>query len=206
MTDLPHLSPRRMLVVCTANLCRSPVAEALLARRLAEVVDIDGREWIVSSAGTGGYGGPADPDTAAAAATLGLEMKWRAPHQLTKADLDAADLVVTMSREHLQFIVVSDPSAWSRTFTLRELVRRTVHGVQPRSGFDEWLNEIGSGRTASDMLKPSRDDDVTDPYRQGRAANIAMVNQLDQLTKDLVTWGPWRQKDVEPTPRWLPAP
>ncbi len=96
-TDDRVAGPRRMLVVCTANVCRSPVAEAILARRLANVVDLDGRRWTVASAGTDRYHGPLEPDTVAAAAALGLDISSHVPRQVTDDDLDEADLVLTMT-------------------------------------------------------------------------------------------------------------
>jgi len=180
-----------MLVVCTANLCRSPVAAGLLARRLADVVDTDGRAWTVSSAGTERFPGLVEPDTAAAAAALGLDITTHASRQLSADDLAAADLIVTMTRAHVRAVVATDLSAWPRTFTLKELVRRSQIAAEPGAGFDGWLAAAGAGRRAADMLAPSEDDDVTDPYRRGRAANDAMVREVDSLIGQLVTWGPW---------------
>jgi len=189
-----------MLVVCTANLCRSPVSEALLARRLAGVVDVDGARWTVASAGTDRFDGLIEPDTVAAAAALGLDISSHTPRQVTQADLDDADLVVTMTRSHVRSIVASVESAWPRTFTLKELVRRAVQTPAPSDGFDGWLKAVAAGRRTADLMSSSPDDDVADPYRQGRSANVAMVNELDRLTEDLVIWGPWQPLDSTASP------
>ena len=188
MTD-----PRRLLVVCTANLCRSPVAEALLTRRLADLVDVDGRTWTVSSAGTDRFQGLAEPDTVAAAAALGLDISSHASRQLSGDDLAAADLILTMTRSHVRSVVAIDQSAWPRTFTLKELVRRLQTPAQPGDGFAGWLASATDGRRAADMLAPSEEDDVLDPYRRGRPANIAMVAELDWLIAELLSWGPWER-------------
>lgn len=183
--------PRRMLVVCTANLCRSPVGEALLARRLAGVVDIDGRSWTVRSAGTDQFRLPVDPDTVAAAAAMGLDITEHTSRQVRQGDLDEADLVLTMTRSHLRSIVAIDQSVWPRTFTMKELVRR-ARGVAPDDdGFAGWLGAARTGRRAADMLSPSDEDDVGDPFHCGRAANLKMVAELDRLTAELLIWGPW---------------
>lgn len=185
-----------MLVVCTANLCRSPVAEALLARRLADVVDMDGRRWMVSSAGTDRHLGPVEPDTVAAAAALGLDITTHASRQVRQGDLDDADLVLTMTRSHLRSIAATDQSVWPRTFTLKELVRRSKSVPNIEGGFAAWLAAAGTGRRAADMLSPSDEDDVLDPYRQGRSANVAMVAAVESLVDELVSWGPWTPAEL----------
>ena len=69
---------------------------------------------------------------------------------LTKEILatDGADLVLTMTREHLRHVVAMDPSAWPRTFTLKEFVRR-AQSVAPATagagGFPRWLDRAGDG-------------------------------------------------------------
>ncbi|HLM19682.1 MAG TPA: low molecular weight phosphotyrosine protein phosphatase, partial [Acidimicrobiia bacterium] len=60
--------PLRILVVCTANQCRSPLTAAMIARRAAE----SGVELVVTSAGTQAVDGmPATPPTIDAARKLG---------------------------------------------------------------------------------------------------------------------------------------
>lgn len=189
---MEQFGERRVLVVCTANLCRSPVAAALLARELDGVVDVDGRRWTVTSAGTTAHRAEPDPDTAAAAALLGVDLGDHRPRVVTAADVHAADLVLTMAREHLRSVVATAPAAWPKTFTLRELVRR-AGSVPPATGVDAWLAAAGAGRRAAELMAPSVDDDLADPYRRGRGANDEMVRDLAALTAELVRLGPWRR-------------
>ena len=182
---------RRVLVVCTANLCRSPVAAALLTRQLAGAVDVEGRSWSVASAGTTAHRAELDPDTVAAAASLGIEIGDHRSRVLSPADVEAADLVLTMTREHLRHVVASVPTAWPKTFTLRELVRR-AGPLAPAASMAAWLAAAGAERRTADLMQASADDDVTDPYRRGLAANEAMVHELSVLTADVVRLGPWR--------------
>lgn len=184
--------PRRLLVVCTANLCRSPVAEAMLARRLTGLVDVDGRSWTVASAGTDRYDGlVVEPDTATAAATRGLDLSNHIPRQLMPAHVTEADLVLTMTRSHLRSIVANDPTAWPKTFTIRELGRRATRTLGVSDGFEGWLSEVAEGRRAADLVNSSIEDDVSDPYRQGLSANGAMVGELESLVDELIRSGPW---------------
>ncbi len=87
----------RVLTVCSGNICRSPTAEAALREALEEAGLTDRVE--VDSAGTGSWhlGDPPDRRMVAAAAEAGLAVGGRA-RQVTPADLDAFDLVLTMDR------------------------------------------------------------------------------------------------------------
>lgn len=174
---------RHLLVVCTANVCRSAVAERLLARELAGHRDVDGHEWIVRSAGTANIQAPMDRNTIAAAAAIGLDLTDHTARYLTKDILaiDGADLVLTMTREHLRHIVAMDPSAWPRTFTLKEFARRAsvVAPATAESGsFDAWRSHVADGRRAADMLGHDLDDDTADPYGAPRREHEAMVGSL----------------------------
>jgi low molecular weight protein-tyrosine phosphatase len=184
---------RQVLVVCTANLCRSPVAAALLARQFDGMVDVDGRRWTVASAGTTAHRADADPDTASAAASIGLDLGDHRPRVVAAADVEHADLILTMTRAQLRQLVAEAPGAWPKTFTLRELLRR-AQSLPRAETVEAWLAAAGAGRRAADVMRASADDDIADPYRCGRAANDAMVRELAVLTTELARLGPWRQR------------
>jgi protein-tyrosine phosphatase len=109
----------RLLVVCTANVCRSPLAARTLERALAGAAL---GTIAVSSAGTRALEGEAmcsvsaedlDPGDAAYA----TEHRAR---QLTSDLVRGADLVLTMEREQRSVAVQAAPGAQSKVFTLRE--------------------------------------------------------------------------------------
>jgi len=85
----------RILFVCLGNICRSPAAEAVMARLVREA-GLAG-EIAVASAGTGGWhvGSPPDFRATAAAARRGIAMEGAA-QQVTLADFDRYDLLVAM--------------------------------------------------------------------------------------------------------------
>ena len=89
---------RRVVLVCTGNTCRSPLAEALLRRALAArgVTEVE-----VSSAGTGAWeGAPASEGAYLVALEHGLDLSGHRARLLTGDVTAAADLILTMARHH----------------------------------------------------------------------------------------------------------
>lgn len=86
-------------MVCTGNICRSPMAEAVLKHELRKA----GRDWTVDSAGTGGWheGESADPRTVKVLARHGVPPPSRA-RQIRAADGQNFDLILAMDRGHLR--------------------------------------------------------------------------------------------------------
>ena len=91
----------RVLMVCTGNICRSPLAEGLLRLRLQEVglqshVDVD-------SAGVIGYhsGQPPDPRARSAAHRRGFSIEDLRAREIKASDLAISDHVVAMDQGHL---------------------------------------------------------------------------------------------------------
>jgi protein-tyrosine phosphatase len=150
-----------ILLLCTANICRSPMAAALLTQELAT----RGIAAQVSSAGTLGSGAPPPAEVAAVMAGYGLDVAGHRSHLAAPGDLARADLVLAMAREHLRHAVVAAPDAWPRAFTLRELVRRgSLAGPrQPAETLAQWLSRVQAGRSRMALLGESAQDDVADP-------------------------------------------
>lgn len=82
--------PNAVLVVCHGNICRSPVAAALLGRELT-ALGID-----VQSAGFIGFNRPAPPEALAAAESHGLNLSDHRSRLMTAQVARSADLVVVM--------------------------------------------------------------------------------------------------------------
>lgn len=174
----------RIVVVCTANQCRSPVAAALLARALAR----RGVEASVGSAGLMAGGEPAAAGMQEAAARLGLDLGGHRSRELDVATLRESDLVIGMARHHVRAAVVALPEVWPRSFTLRELVRRGTAAGGRDGGQDlaAWLAVVGGGRTHSDLLGSSPDDDVEDPMGGPASGYQRTAEELAGLVDALV--------------------
>ena len=90
------------MTVCTGNICRSPMAEVVLRRRLEDAGLADQVE--VSSTGISDeeHGNPVDHRAERVLREHGYEVPRRAARQVTPTDLTAADLVLAMTSVHAQ--------------------------------------------------------------------------------------------------------
>jgi protein-tyrosine phosphatase len=173
-----------ILVLCTANVCRSPMAAALLARRLG------GLGVPVSSAGMLGGGSPALPEVVSAMAAHGLDVSAHRSRAVQPADLAGAGLVLGMARENIRHAVVMAPQAWPRAFTLKELIRR-AGGTGPRppgEPLTSWLSRVHAGRDRMSLLGDAGEDDVADPAGgppDGYPCTAAALDRLVQRLAEL---------------------
>jgi protein-tyrosine phosphatase len=94
----------RILFVCSGNICRSPLAEALF-KHMAEGAGL-GSRFEVDSAGTHGFhqGDRADPRTRRVAKRHGVDVTSIA-REVEDADFDRFDLIVAMDRGHKRELV-----------------------------------------------------------------------------------------------------
>ncbi len=147
--------PIDVLAVCTGNLCRSPMIEALLRARLPAL--------LVASAGTGAPEGASPPlEVEQVLATRGVSVAGHRAHQLGAAQVRASRLIVTATVAHRTACVVLDPSAQDRAYTLLELAR--LLGQPPAAGHDG--TPAGVAAAAARALAADRsehDDDLGDP-------------------------------------------
>ena len=91
-----------ILVVCTGNICRSPMGERLLRQQLP------GRQ--VTSAGIFGLEGcPADAAAQAVAWRHGISLEGHVARKVTRSLLQKSDLILVMEPKHLRFIATMAP-------------------------------------------------------------------------------------------------
>lgn len=173
--------PWRILTVCTANMCRSPMAEGLLAAQLAGAA-------AVSSCGLLADGYSAAPEVVEAMAARGVDLGAHRSRQLGVGLIDGSDLILAMAREHLREVVVRRPDAFGRTFTLKEIVRRGRRTGPRRPGVSlgDWLAEVGGGRRPQDLLGASGEDDVGDPIGGAFSDYAGTAQELEGLCLSLV--------------------
>ncbi len=178
----------KVLVVCTANVCRSPMAAGLLASHLRAA----GHSVIVTSAGTQSVRLGVDRVAVDELRERGIDISGHQPRAFDGAMLEAegADLIITMTRAHLRVVATTAQTAWPRTFTFRELVRR-ASAVAATASWSSWLTALNADRSSKDLIGDSDRDDIADPYGAGAAAIHRTVTELEQLTRQLVALAPW---------------
>lgn len=190
LAQIPDEAPR-VLVVCTANVSRSPLAAELLRHRLADQhVGVH-----VASAGVNAVSLDVDPLAVEAGYELSVNIAAHRPRRLSQAilEVDGADLVIGMTREHVREIVLLNETAWTRTFTLKELVR-LLHANRPEiiKVPSQWRSSIGQGRSMADLIGESSADDVFDPYGRSAATHRIVAQEMSTLVSvvvdDLLRW------------------
>jgi protein-tyrosine-phosphatase len=107
----------KVLFVCTGNTCRSPMAEGIL-RKLLEDKGVEGLQ--VSSAGTYALrNAPASLFAMEIASDRSVDLSRHRSRQLTQEMTGKADLILAMSKEHLDFIGRIDRKAGGKAFLLK---------------------------------------------------------------------------------------
>ena len=134
---------KKILVVCVGNICRSPMAEALLKSALRGQ---DG--FTVESAGLGALvGHPADDYAVELMQEMGEDVSAHRARQIHPDMVKAADLVLVMESGHRRSIDSADPTARGKVHRLGEWQDRDIDDPyrQPKAAFADALEEIQEG-------------------------------------------------------------
>jgi protein-tyrosine phosphatase len=153
----PTPKPRRLLFVCSGNICRSPLAEALF-RRFAQDEGLEGA-FELDSAGTHDLheGDQADPRTRRVAKRHGVRVDSIA-RPVRDSDFRSFDLILAMDRGHL-----------------RELRARAPQGDREKIRLMRDFDEPGSGA------------DVPDPYYGGEDGFEEIFGMLSTCCRNLLS-------------------
>lgn len=123
----------RLLIVCTGNICRSPVAEALLRARLPRLdLESAGLDALV--------GQGVEPLARVLAEGEGLDVSRHQARQITQEMIQQADLVLVMSEGQRLAVAKLVPAAIGKTLL-----------------FGRWLGEGGKGEEIADPYRKSRE-------------------------------------------------
>jgi glycine hydroxymethyltransferase len=155
---------KTILFICTGNICRSPMAEALFRRA------VKGRgEFRAVSAGIGAMAGqPPSAHSVRAMRELGEDISAQRSQMLSAELVRSADLILGMTHSHADTVALLYPPAAEKTFLLRE--------------FDETLEPYE--KDISDPIGCSYDVyvDSRDQIEQGIAALLKFMEQNSFLT------------------------
>ena len=146
----------KILMVCLGNICRSPLADALLRKKVAEIgLDIE-----IDSAGTSDYhiGGEPDKRTQENALNHGLDMSFLRARQFTKKDFDTFDLIYVMDKSN----------------------ESNVLSLTTNSNHKDKVKLI------LDLLDDTKYNEVPDPYYGGEQGFETVYTILDQATNKIL--------------------
>jgi len=122
---LDRLASMLIVIVCTGNTCRSPMAEAILRNLVAEKLgckpeEVEQRGVIVASAGLSATpGGGAAPEAIEVMRQRGLDISRHESQPLSEKLVRHADLILALTGAHRQAIVRRWPDAAPRAVTMR---------------------------------------------------------------------------------------
>lgn len=117
--------PGEIIVVCTANVCRSPMAAALLQHALAaETGPLQGCR-VVSAGVVARAGDPVTPHSVAALRKVGLDIAGHRSRPLTQAMMDGALAVLCMTEGHREMIRLRAEPVPRHLYLFREFIEAT---------------------------------------------------------------------------------
>lgn len=168
-----------ILVVCTGNVCRSPMAEGFLRTALGSRLGNAAPD--VSSAGTAGWeGASAMDESIRAAEERGVDIGRHLARVITPGMVEDADLVVCMAAEHRDAIVRAWPDHADKTFTIKELVR-LLEGSPAAGPIPARVAAAAAARNGS----AAASEDVRDPLGQPIDAYREIADELQDLSDRL---------------------
>jgi protein-tyrosine phosphatase len=102
--------PFRVVFVCWGNICRSPMADRV-AEKLAADRGLTGIEFSSAATSTEELGAPMDPRAERVLRAHGYRIGGHRAHQITRDEIERADLVLAMEDIHLRRMASIDPGA-----------------------------------------------------------------------------------------------
>lgn len=138
---------KNILMVCLGNICRSPMAEALLQRYSNQ----HGLGLCVSSVGlTAMVGCEADPNAIKLMLARGMDISGHRPQQLTAFHLHAADLILVMDSQQQQEVGCISPSVYGKVHQIGRWSSFTV--------FDPYMKPYNEFEACFALIEQGLDD------------------------------------------------
>ncbi|GGM19530.1 MULTISPECIES: arsenate reductase/protein-tyrosine-phosphatase family protein [Micromonospora] len=197
------MPPFTVLHVCMGNICRSPMAERLLARSVRERLtrlglDPQRADELVHShsAGTGGWhaGEEMNPPAARQVVSRGGDVEGFAARKLRSDQIDAADLVLTATGDQQDYVVALRPDAQARTFVLGEfgrlLATAELAGPPPTevtgdSVYARGVALVEAVHRARQGAAALPTDDLDDPWGRGDQCFQRIGDEIEETVRPL---------------------
>jgi len=122
--ELEKITEMNFLFVCTGNTCRSPMAEGIFRKYLAEKLECDvdelnGIGYKVSSAGVAGFvGSTVSSNAVNACSAKGVNISFHRSKGLSQQSIEESDFIFVMERNHLNSVIALVPEAAGKSFLL----------------------------------------------------------------------------------------
>ncbi len=142
-----------ILLVCRANVCRSPMAEALLRHRL-EQLGLSHRVRIASAGTSAVAGAPPDPRGRSVLAERGVPMTRRRSRPLNRRDYERYDHILAMDEEVLAMLQERCPTRWQERV---QLVTRWQDGQAEKGIPDPYYGNLSGFERVCDLLEQALD-------------------------------------------------
>lgn len=118
---------KTVLFVCTGNTCRSSMAEAIFKQIIKNSDEHKDKNINIISAGVAARDGEgASFNAIRAMEELGIDLRTHSATQLTEDHIDKADLILTMTQNHRDMVMLINPRARGKVYTLLEYTDGTA--------------------------------------------------------------------------------
>jgi protein-tyrosine phosphatase len=187
-SDRQRPTPFSILVVCTGNICRSPIAEQLLRARFAA----SGLDVTVSSAGTGALvGASMTPEAAQLSMNYGGVPSSHRARELTETLVANADLVLTATRDHRQAVATLHPRASRHTYTLAQSdagATALADSGPLHRRLTALVDQVAESRGFAPPPAHAEAEDIPDPYRQSQEVYDRVGALLDSSVETIAAF------------------
>jgi protein-tyrosine phosphatase len=131
---------QRIMTLCIGNICRSPLAQVLLARELPT-------HQVWSAGLTALVGSPADPTSVQIAQEHGLDLSAHRAQQVSSYMCQQAELILVMEQSHKAQLEQLYPQVRGKVFRLGQFGQFEIDDPyrQPREAFDTAYQGIAQG-------------------------------------------------------------
>lgn len=142
-----------------------------------------------ASAGVLASGHPATDEAVMTMAERGVDISQHLSTNVREALEPEPDLIVAMAAQHVREAVALRPSLWPKTFTLKDLVRRTAQAGarRPDESLSAYLARCAESSALQDLASPNDTaDDVEDPVGRGLQRYRECASELEALLDALL--------------------